>query len=126
MGITELWRLRADLGSLGIARNALNAALAMKIVMPFAFLILSLLAVSLGWAFRTRALGRLPASGVILLPLVPVVLAMLSLLYLYAHRVVTGFAVLSFGFAGTLVTLGVLQLVLLAVALVLLAGQTSR
>jgi hypothetical protein len=126
MGITELWRMRGDLGSLGMARTALNAALAMKIIMPFAFLILSLLAVSLGWAFRTRALGRLPASGIILLPLMPIVLAMLSLLYLYAHRVVVGFAVLSFGFIGTLITLAVLQVVLLAVALVLLAGQTSR
>jgi hypothetical protein len=126
MGITELWRMRADLGSLGLARNALSSALAMKIIMPFAFFILSILAVSLGWAFRTRALGKLPASGIILLPLVPAVLALLSLLYLYAHQVVTGFAILSFGFTTALIILGVLQVVLLSVALVLLAGQTSR
>ncbi|HEY9593295.1 MAG TPA: hypothetical protein VHE79_02400, partial [Spirochaetia bacterium] len=126
MSITELWRLRGDLASFGVPRAALNTELAMKLVMPFAFLILSLLAMALGWAFRVRATGRLPVSGIILLPLAPIVLALLSLLYLYAHRIIVGFSVLALGMSGALITLGVVQLVLLAVALALVAGQTTR
>jgi len=126
MGIAELWRLRTDLGSFGLARQTLTVDMAMQMLMPFAFLILSVLCVSLGWAFRSRHPGRLPFSNVLLMPLVPVVLALLSLLYLYVHRIIIGFVVLGFGFAVALVAVGVLQLALLAVALVLLAGQSAK
>ena len=126
MSIAQLWRLRADLASFGVPRAQLNTELAMKLVMPFAFLILSLLAMALGWAFRARTAERLPVSGVILLPLAPIVLALLSMLYLYAHRIIVGFSVLAMDFRGALITLGVVQLVLLAVALALVAGQTTR
>jgi hypothetical protein len=37
-----------------------------------------------------------------------------------------GFVVLAFGFTPAIIVLGALQVVLLAVALVLLAGQSSR
>ena len=60
------------------------------------------------------------------MPAIPVVMAVLTLLYVHAHRVIAGFAVLAFGLPTALVVLGVLQLVLLAGALVTLAGQTTR
>ena len=124
MGITDLLRLRSDLGLLGLSRPAFTIEMAMKMVMPFIFLIVSMFAVSLGWGFRAR--GRLPAFGIIVMPAIPVVMAVLTLLYVHAHRVIAGFAVLAFGLPTALVVLGVLQLVLLAGALVTLAGQTTR
>lgn len=126
MNITSLLRLRNDLGAFGLPRPALTIAMAMKLVMPFIYLILSMFAVALGWGFRARDGGRLPAVGIILIPVIPVVCAVLTLLYVHAHRVVAGFAVLAFGLPVALVILGVLQLLLLAGALVLLAGQTTR
>jgi hypothetical protein len=124
MSITDLLRLRNDLGLFGLARPAFTIEMAMKMVMPFIYLIVSMFAVSLGWGFRAR--GRLPVFGIIVIPAIPVVMAVLTLLYVHAHRIIAGFAVLALGLPAALVLLGVLQLALLAGALVTLAGQTTR
>ncbi|HUJ74105.1 MAG TPA: hypothetical protein VL359_04565, partial [bacterium] len=126
MNIASLLRLRNDLGAFGMPRPALTIAMAMKMVMPFIYLTLSLFAVALGWGFRARAGGKLPAIGIILIPGIPIVCAVLTLLYVHAHRVITGFAVLAYGLTPALVILGVLQLVLLAAALSAVAGQTTK
>ncbi len=125
LGFVELWRLRGDLSAFGLAREALSIDMVMKVLLPFAFLVLSLFALALGWGFRTRGTGGIPGPSLILAPLVPVVLAALSLLYLYANRLVVGFSVLAFGLAVALVVLAVLQVILIAVALAMLAGQSS-
>ena len=125
MGLTELWRMRADLGTFGLPRQALSVEMTMKMLMPFVFLVLSIFAVSLGWAYRARYLARLSPFAVILMPLVPLVLSVLSLLYVYAHRVIIGFTVLAFGLTAALIVLAVLEVVLLAVALIMLAGQST-
>jgi len=125
MSIGEMWRLRSRLGSYGLGRQALSVEMTMRLVMPFAFLILSILCTALGWSLRMRT-GRLSFVGILLLPLLPVVLALLSLLYLHAHRLIVGFTVIGFGLATAFITLAVLQVVLLGVSLALLAGQSSR
>ncbi|HTZ50161.1 MAG TPA: hypothetical protein VMF68_00795 [Spirochaetia bacterium] len=125
MNLAEMWRLRNRLASYGLARQSLGVEMSMRLVMPFAFLVLSILATALGWALRLRT-GRLSAAGVVLLPLLPVVLGLLSLLYLHAHRLVIGFTVIGFGLSTAFIALAVLQVVLLAVSLALLAGQSSR
>jgi len=126
MGLPELWGNHARLAAFGVPEQALTVDIVMKIVMPFVFLVLSLLAVSLGWAFRARFVGRIPLPSLVLTPLIPIVCALLSLLYLHAHRILVGFTVLSFGLTTALVVVGALELVLLAIALVLLAGQRAK
>ncbi len=125
MTIGEMWRLRNRLGSFGLARQALGVEMTMRLVMPFAFLVLSILCTAMGWALRVRT-GRLPAIGIVLMPLLPVVLALMSLLYLHAHRLIIGFTVIGFGLATAFITLAILQGVLLVVSLALLAGQSNR
>jgi hypothetical protein len=125
MSIGEMWRLRGRLGSYGMARQSLSVEMTMRLVMPFAFLILSILSTALGWSMRVRGGARPPAIGVILMPLLPVVLALMSLLYLHAHRVIIGFTVIGFGLTVAFIALAALQLVLLAFSLVLLAGQSG-
>ena len=122
-GLAELWRMRGALGGFGMSRQALNVELVMRILMPFAFLILSLFAVAMGWAFRLRSLGRLPLLSGLLTPLVPIVFALLSLLYVHAQRVILGFAVIAFGLSAAIIVLAVLQAVLLGISLVMLAGH---
>jgi tetratricopeptide (TPR) repeat protein len=124
-GPVELWRMRSALGSFGLSRDALSIELMMKLVMPFAFLILSLLALPFGWAFRARSVNGPSGLAVLLVPLVPVVLSVLTLLYVYAHRVILGFVVLAFGFTAALVVGAALQFLLLVAALVVLAGQSG-
>ncbi|HVO38562.1 MAG TPA: LptF/LptG family permease [Spirochaetia bacterium] len=125
MGPVELWRMRESLPGMGRSRAALTVELMMKLVMPFAFLILSLISLAMGWAFRVRGGARPGAFGVILTPLVPVALAVFSLLYLYGHRVILGFTVLAFGLTAAVIVGAALELVLLVGALTLLAGQSS-
>ncbi len=125
MSIGEMWRLRSRLGSYGLGRQALSVEMTMRLIMPFAFLILSILCTAMGWSLRMRS-GRLSAMGIVLLPLLPVVLALLSLLYLHAHRLIIGFTVIGFGLAAAFITLAALQIVLLGASLALLAGQSSR
>jgi hypothetical protein len=125
MGLPELWQMRAHLASFGIPRQALSVEMTMKMLMPFVFLILSIFAVSLGWAYRARYLARLSPFAVVLMPLVPLVLSVLSLLYVHAHRVIIGFSVIAFGLTPALIVLAVLELILLAVSLVMLAGQSA-
>ncbi|MGA2640778.1 MAG: LptF/LptG family permease [Spirochaetia bacterium] len=126
MNINEMWRLRERLGSYGLARQSISVEMTMRLVMPFAFLILSILCTAMGWSLRVREGGRLPAAGILLMPLLPVVLALMSLLYLHAHRVLIGFTVIGFGLTVAFIALAALQLVLLALSMVLLAGQSSR
>jgi hypothetical protein len=125
MSIGEMWRLRSRLGAYGVARQAISVEMTVRLVMPFAFLILSILCTAMGWALRVRT-GRLPAIGFLLMPLLPVVLALMSLLYLHAHRLIIGFTVIGFGLATAFIALAVLQVVLLGVSLALLAGQSNR
>jgi hypothetical protein len=125
MSIGEMWRLRPRLGDYGLGRQSLGVELAMRLVMPFAFLVLSILCTAMGWSLRIRD-GRRSAAAILLMPLLPVMLALLSLLYLHAHRLVIGFTVIGFGLGTAFVALGVLQVVLLGVSLALLAGQSSR
>jgi tetratricopeptide (TPR) repeat protein len=126
MGLPELWRLRTDLGSLGISRESLNMEMAKKAVMPFAYLILALFSLSLGWALRDRTVGRPSAFSIILVPLVPVVVSLASLLYIHAHRILLGFTFLAFGLTVAAIVFAALQLALLVIALVLIAGQAAH
>ncbi len=125
LGFVELWRLRNDLAAFGLGREALSVDMVMKILLPFAFLVISLFSLALGWGFRTRGAGGIPGPSLILAPLVPVALAALSLLYLYANRLIVGFAVLAFGLAAAMIVLATLQLILIAIALAMLAGQST-
>ncbi len=125
MGLPELWRLRGPLASLGVPRQSIETEIVMRAFMPFAFLTLAFLALALGWAFRVRAAGRPPVAALLFVPLVPAAAALASLLYVHAHRIVLGFTVLAFGLTPALVVGAVLALVLLAVSLVLTAGQAA-
>ena len=125
MGLPQLWRLRERLASFGMQRESLETGIVMKAFMPLAFLVLAFLSLCFGWAFRARYLGRPPLLAILFIPLVPVAAALASLLYVHAHRIVLGFAVLAFGLTAALIVGAALSLVLLAVALALTAGQAA-
>jgi hypothetical protein len=124
VGLPELWNLRRALTGYGVPRKQLEAAIVMKAVMPFLFLTLSFLAISLGWAYRARYLGRPPFRAVILVPLIPLAASLASLLWVHGHRVLLGFVVLAAGLSPALIAVAVLELVVLVVSVILLAGQS--
>ena len=78
-----------------------------------------------GWAFRARYPGSRPCSRSSSSPSCPWPRRLASLLYVHAHRIVLGFAVLAFGLTAALIIGAALALVLLAAALALTAGQAT-
>ncbi len=125
VGLARLWRMKNSLAGYGLLEQGISVQLVMDILMPFVFLTLSFFALAFGWGFRARYLGSPPPLLYVFVPFVPLVASLISLLWIYGHRVLLGFAVLAFGFAAALAVCAVLELVVLVISLILLAGQTS-
>lgn len=126
LGLAALWTRRAEIVSSGARDEDVSLEIAMKAMGPFLFLVFSLFAVSLGWAYRSRYLGKPPLAVLLLVPLVPLTVSLAAMLYAYAHRILLGFAVLSLGLMGALGVLAAMELALLLAAIVLLAGQAAQ
>ncbi len=124
--MAELWRIRRSLARTDRLHTEVSVELATRAANPFVFLVVSLFAVAFGWSLRGRWTGRTPALAYIAAPAVVAAVGILVQLYLHAHRVLLGFVVLSLGgLTAAAIVLGVLQLVLVAVALAVLAGQST-
>ncbi|HUV08273.1 MAG TPA: LptF/LptG family permease, partial [Spirochaetia bacterium] len=125
-GMIDLWNMREAYEKAGYDPHVLMMELLMRILNPFLFLILSLVSVCLGWSLRARYLGSPPIFTYLLVPLLPFVILQIINLLRYAHRVVLGFALLSFGFGAALTALVILEALLLVLSIVLLAGRTTE
>jgi hypothetical protein len=121
--LDTLWLARAGIGVYGQMESALSLEILMRLLLPFAFLNLGLLAMALGWSYRLTPNGRPPAAAYLVIPLFPVAAALLAGVYLKVHRVLAAFTLLTWGFRPALVGLAVLEGAILAVMLVLLAGR---
>ncbi|WP_455381249.1 LptF/LptG family permease [Salinispira pacifica] len=125
-GLVNLWSAVKVLGTYGYATQPVHLEIAMRILLPFSFIILAFLSLSLGWRLRSRYLSRPPILTILLLPMVPVVVAYLFRLYTYGFRSILGFTTLYAGFTVTLIVLLASQAVLLALALFSLAVQSTE
>ena len=124
-GMAELWRIRGSLAPTDAMHAAISTELATRAAAPFAFLVVSLFAVAFGWSLRGRWTGRTPVVAWIAAPAIVAAAGILTQLYVHAHRVLLAFAVTSLSFTAAAVVLGALELVLVAAALAVLAGQSS-
>jgi hypothetical protein len=123
VSLDTLWLARAGIGAFGQLESALSLEILMRLLLPFVFLNLGLLATALGWSYRLVG-GRRPAlAAYLVIPLFPVAAALLAGVYLKVHRALAAYALLAWGFRPALVGLAVLQGAILAVLLVVLAGR---
>jgi hypothetical protein len=123
VSLDTLWLARAGIGAFGQLEAALSLEILMRLLLPFVFLNLGLLATALGWSYRLVG-GRRPAlAAYLVIPLFPVAAALLVGVYLKVHRALAAYALLAWGFRPALVGLAVLQGAILAVLLVVLAGR---
>jgi hypothetical protein len=125
VSLTALWQARRNAGRYGQIEAFLAQELLMRLLLPFAFLNLGLLAMAVGWSYRFVSVGRRPVLAYLFLPVFPVAASLLYSLYLRAHRILLGYALLAWQFRTALIALGVLEGVILAAMLVSLAGQRS-
>jgi hypothetical protein len=124
-GMAELWRIRRSLARTDAMHAAISVELATRAAAPFAFLVMSLFAVAFGWSLRGRWAGRTPAIAYLAAPVIVAAAGILTQLTVHAHRVLLAFAVTSLSLTAAAIVLGALELVLVAAALAVLAGQSS-
>jgi hypothetical protein len=124
-GMAELWRIRGSLARTDAMHAAISAELATRAAAPFSFLVVSLFAVAFGWSLRGRWTGRTPVIAWLAAPAIVAAAGILTQLYVHAHRVLLAFAVTSLSLTAAAIVLGALELVLVAAALAVLAGQSS-
>jgi hypothetical protein len=121
--VDTLWLAREGIGAFGQLETALSLEILMRLLLPFAFLNLGLLAMALGWSYRLLS-GRRPTfAAYLVIPLFPVAAALLTGVYLKIHRALAAYALLDWGFRPALVGLAVLQGAIMAVMLIVLAGR---
>jgi hypothetical protein len=125
MSISELWRIRNSYERAGYDRQDIEMEFIMRILNPFLFLIVSLLAVCMGWAYRARYLGRPPLLTYLLIPTLPFLVSHVIELLVHGHRILLGFILVSLSFTVAIVVLIALQAVFLVISLLVLAGQIA-
>jgi hypothetical protein len=123
VSLDTLWLARAGIGAYGQLESALSLEILMRLLLPFVFLNLGLLATALGWSYRLVGGRRPTLPAYLVIPLFPVAAALLAGVYLKVHRVLAAYSLLAWGFRPALVGLAVLQGAILAVLLVVLAGR---
>lgn len=126
LSLLTLWQTRENIGRYGQIEALFSLEVLMRILLPFAFLNLCLLAVGIGWSYRFTSIDRPPFLAYLFIPVFPPAAVLIAGLYLRAHRIVLGFTLLRWGFRVALIGLVALQGVILAVMLILLAGQRTE
>lgn len=124
-GVAELMRMEELYPQLGYDQRTVRLALAMRLVRPFSFVILSFFAVAAGWVWRKQYISAPPFPQLLLLPLLPFAIGAVVSLYHYLHRVLLGALLLAVDFTPTLIALVVLEGVLLVISLIAVAGQST-
>lgn len=124
-GLPRLWTLANDVPQYGYSPVTLQIEFLRRIMIPFGFLIFSIFAIGIGWSFRVRE--KRPSIFVFLLvPLIPYVIYLVETFYLFSGKLLFAFVMTIAGFWPSLISLVVVQFVLVIVALVYLAGQSTE
>jgi len=125
VGVAELLMMEDFFPRLGYSVDGVRLALAMHLVRPFSFVILSFFALAAGWAWRTRYIARPPILVLAVLPAIPLILSIVTTLYHYLHRVLLGLIVPLGDFIPLIIATVLIEALLLLVSLAVLAGQSS-
>ncbi len=125
MGLYELWELREPYDRAGFNGIEVEMRILMRVARPFLYLILAVLAVAMGWSYRTRYLGRPPLVTYILVPVLPFAMVILADFFLLAHKILLNFFLLSLSFTYAIIFLLLIELLFLVFSLFLLSGQMS-
>lgn len=124
VGIPQLWTVMDIFEMYGYRGDPIQAEILVRVVESFTFLILSLIAVAVGWRLRVR-IGTLPIYGLLGIPAIFLLVLFITGVYKFVSRVVCVAAVRAAGFWPALILLVLIQGGLILAALIALALQTS-
>ncbi|MBN2533584.1 MAG: hypothetical protein JXB88_11860 [Spirochaetales bacterium] len=127
-GLLELFFLSLDKNyeDAGFNRTKINREIISRFTLPFIFLFISLLSISIGWACRSRYLARPPVLTLIFIPFFPVVVAFLTRLYILSQRILFGFIVILLDLIPALIICIVFQSIAIIIALIVIAGKLTK
>ncbi len=120
-GLVALWRLAGTVENYGYLKQPLQVEILGRLLGPFAFLILSIFSIGVGWSLR----GRPRVLAYLFVPAFPFVLSLAVELYEFATRQFFGFLLTSIDFQSTLVVFAAAQFALLFIALFYVAGKSA-
>ncbi len=123
INLNDLFSVRDLYDDAGYNKKNIELEFFIKIIHPCLFLILSLLSISIGWAYRARYLGRPPIITYIIMPIMPFVNAIIISLIIYFHKILIGYILVTSGFIITLISLIIIEFILFVIALIILSGQ---
>ena len=126
MSVPDLLRVADVLDRFGYQGEPARMELLMHLFEVFSLVILSFLAMAVGWRMRSRYLARPPIAALLLLPLLPLMVSYLYQLYEYAARIVIGTLVLASGMSVAIGVFVTIQAVMLVVSMMLLALQATE
>ena len=98
----------------------------LRFMLPFIFLIFSLLAIAFGWSYRSRYPGRPPFLTLLCIPFFPVVIAFITNLYILSQKSVFAFIAVALGLLPSLVICIIFQSVVIIIALIVVAGRITE
>ena len=125
-GVLQLLNMRSSYPGLGHRVAPVYRELLQRLTMPFAFVVLSILSVALGWRWRSRSLSRPSVFVIAMAPLVFLLAYWLAMLYIYLHRGLTTLLVATSEPLIATILLVVVETLVLVAALVVFAGQKTR
>jgi hypothetical protein len=101
----------------------IDCSLIANAILPFAFLVLALFSISIGWIFRSRYSRKPPLLLLLCTPIIPFVFAFFTNLYLYMSKAIAGFVLMLVGFLISLLVLCIIQGITIIVAFFFIAGK---
>ncbi len=126
ISITSLWRTGEILEDLGFRKEPFLYEIIARLLKPFSFLVLSILATAIGWRLRSTYEKRRPLLAIVFLPAIPFIIFIISQSYVYANQVIFGFLIFAVGFIIAQVAFFVLQFAFLFISLIFLSGQVTE
>lgn len=123
--LNKLWGMWDTVAPYGYPAEPIEAGTLARINSAFSFIILSLIALILGW--KLRPAGAFPAvAGIIIVPVLPIVAFFFVQSYDYVLMLLTGSALLAWGFIPSLIVLIALNFALIICSIALLAAQSLK
>lgn len=125
-GVLQLFAMRESYPALGHRVEPVDRELLDRLSQPFAFVILAIFAIALGWRWRNQSLSRPSVLVFAAAPLVFLPALWLSDLYRYLHEALATLLVARMDMLAATLVFVVAETLLLILALAAFAGQKTR
>lgn len=123
--LNKLYNMMEAVANRGYPEDVIQAAFLARISSAFGIIILSLLALAVGWRLRSPT-GRPSIGGIIFIPSFPFIAYFIIQVYEYLHRLAIGAVLIRWDYVVALIVLVVMEFLLLAASILILTTQSVK